>query len=122
MTDFLIDRDEQVYIVYLGDLPELEEAEGFAAVEFAHHDLLNQVLDDDGRFKSSTISISSWNFRTDHASHTRFCRTACCVAPFFKKNYHGVHCYIVEQYSCSRMKMKKIMMLAKILQRPTPWF
>ena len=78
MTDFFIDRDE-----YLGHLPELEEAEGFAAVELAHHDLLNQVLDDDGRSKSSTISISSWNFRTDHASHTRFCRTACCVAPFF---------------------------------------
>ena len=73
MTDFLIDRDEQVYIVYLGHLPESEEAEGFAAVEFAHHDLLNQVLDDDdGRSKYSTVSISSWHFRMDHARYTRF--------------------------------------------------
>ncbi|RLN36221.1 cucumisin-like [Panicum miliaceum] len=39
----------QVYIVYLGHLasPDLSESEdGVSAVEFAHHDLLNQVLDD----------------------------------------------------------------------------
>ncbi|PUZ68800.1 hypothetical protein GQ55_2G057600 [Panicum hallii var. hallii] len=39
----------QVYIVYLGHLssPGLSESEdGVSAVEFAHHDLLNQVLDD----------------------------------------------------------------------------
>nr|CAB3455948.1 unnamed protein product [Digitaria exilis] len=47
----LFDRGEQVYIVYLGHLPKPDPSEpnetGFAsAVEFAHHDLLNQVLDD----------------------------------------------------------------------------
>ncbi|XP_066392085.1 subtilisin-like protease SBT4.3 [Miscanthus floridulus] len=39
----------QVYIVYLGHLPagtDAPEPEGFSAIEFAHHDLLNQVLDD----------------------------------------------------------------------------
>ncbi|KAG2640587.1 hypothetical protein PVAP13_2KG100348 [Panicum virgatum] len=39
----------QVYIVYLGHLasPDQSESEdGVSAVEFAHHDLLNQVLDD----------------------------------------------------------------------------
>ncbi|CAD6220734.1 unnamed protein product [Miscanthus lutarioriparius] len=38
----------QVYIVYLGHLPSTDasEPEGFSAVEFAHHDLLNEVLDD----------------------------------------------------------------------------
>jgi hypothetical protein len=50
-------RDEQVYI----DPSEPEKA-GLSAVEFAHRDLLNQVLDDDGRSKSSTVSISSWHF------------------------------------------------------------
>ncbi|XP_039834292.1 cucumisin-like [Panicum virgatum] len=50
VTDFFIDRNE-----YLGHLPELEEAEGFAAVELAHHDLLNQVLDDDGSSASDRI-------------------------------------------------------------------
>ena len=45
----LFDPDKQVYIVYLGHLPasmDASEPEGFSAVEFAHHDLLNQVLDD----------------------------------------------------------------------------
>ncbi|KAL6647545.1 hypothetical protein ACP70R_014982 [Stipagrostis hirtigluma subsp. patula] len=40
----------QVYIVYLGHLPntsDLSESEGFSAIEAAHHDLLDQVLDDD---------------------------------------------------------------------------
>jgi len=39
----------QVYIVYLGHLPNTDASEpgGFSAVEFAHQDLLNQVLDDD---------------------------------------------------------------------------
>jgi hypothetical protein len=43
----------QVYIVYLGHLPNTDASEpgGFSAVEFAHQDLLNQVLDDD-RFKT----------------------------------------------------------------------
>ncbi|XP_008653653.1 subtilisin-like protease SBT4.3 [Zea mays] len=40
----------QVYIVYLGHLPSTDadasEPGGFSAVEFAHHGLLNQVLDD----------------------------------------------------------------------------
>ncbi|CAD6226386.1 unnamed protein product [Miscanthus lutarioriparius] len=43
------DGSQQVYIVYLGHLPpstDASEPEGFSAVEFAHHDLLNQVLDD----------------------------------------------------------------------------
>ncbi|PWZ15518.1 Subtilisin-like protease SBT4.3 [Zea mays] len=40
---------DQVYIVYLGHLPSSADAsehtEGFSAVELAHHDLLDQVLD-----------------------------------------------------------------------------
>ncbi|CAN6203288.1 unnamed protein product [Urochloa humidicola] len=40
----------QLYIVYLGHLPSpdltSESEDGISAVEFAHHDLLNQVLDD----------------------------------------------------------------------------
>jgi hypothetical protein len=41
---------EQVYVVYLGHLPEQgssSEFGGLSAVEAAHHDLLSQVLDDD---------------------------------------------------------------------------
>jgi hypothetical protein len=45
----------QVYIVYLGHLPSSADAsehtEGFSAVELAHHDLLDQVLDG-GRSKT----------------------------------------------------------------------
>ncbi|KAF8732027.1 hypothetical protein HU200_015982 [Digitaria exilis] len=44
------DRDEgQTYIVYLGHLPTSDASEfedGLSAIEFAHQDLLNQVLDD----------------------------------------------------------------------------
>jgi hypothetical protein len=50
----LFGRDKQVYIVYLGHLPastDASEPEGSSAVEFAHQDLLNQVLDD-GRSKT----------------------------------------------------------------------
>jgi len=40
---------DQVYIVYLGHLPSSADAsehtEGFSAVELAHHDMLDQVLD-----------------------------------------------------------------------------
>ena len=79
--------------MYLGHLPEPEEAEGFAAVEFAHHDLLNQVLDDDdGRSKYSTVSISSWHFRMDHARYTRFVDFVAPLAAtaLFFKIYHAV--------------------------------
>jgi hypothetical protein len=45
----------QVYIVYLGHLPSSADAsehtEGFSAVELAHHDMLDQVLDG-GRSKT----------------------------------------------------------------------
>ncbi|KAL6647547.1 hypothetical protein ACP70R_014984 [Stipagrostis hirtigluma subsp. patula] len=39
----------QVYVVYLGHLPtsDLPESESFSAIEAAHQDLLDQVLDDD---------------------------------------------------------------------------
>ncbi|KAF8654851.1 hypothetical protein HU200_061430 [Digitaria exilis] len=43
------DGDHQIYIVYLGHLPSSDVSEsedGVSAIEFAHHDLLNQVLDD----------------------------------------------------------------------------
>ncbi|KAL5658611.1 hypothetical protein ACJX0J_031774, partial [Zea mays] len=46
---YTFDRGMQVYIVYLGHLPSSADAsehtEGFSAVELAHHDLLDQVLD-----------------------------------------------------------------------------
>ncbi|KAL6647549.1 hypothetical protein ACP70R_014986 [Stipagrostis hirtigluma subsp. patula] len=41
---------EQLYIAYLGHLPASDpstEREGFSAIEAAHHELLDQVLDDD---------------------------------------------------------------------------
>ncbi|CAN6180705.1 unnamed protein product [Urochloa humidicola] len=45
----VVDDEGQVYIVYLGHLPSpdmtSESEDGISAVEFAHHDLLNQVLD-----------------------------------------------------------------------------
>ncbi|CAN6197159.1 unnamed protein product [Urochloa humidicola] len=45
-----VDDGGQVYIVYLGHLPSpdltSESEGGISAGEFAHHDLLNQVLDD----------------------------------------------------------------------------
>ncbi|CAN6171242.1 unnamed protein product [Urochloa humidicola] len=46
------DGGQQVYVVYMGHLPTPDPASsepneaGFSAVEFAHHDLLNQVLND----------------------------------------------------------------------------
>ncbi|KAL6595061.1 hypothetical protein ACP70R_048164 [Stipagrostis hirtigluma subsp. patula] len=42
-------QDGQVYIVYLGHLPTsgLSESESFSAIEAAHQDMLDQVLDDD---------------------------------------------------------------------------
>jgi hypothetical protein len=43
-------RDEQIHIVYLGNLPmsgPSSKSEGFSLVEAAHHDLLDQVLDED---------------------------------------------------------------------------
>jgi hypothetical protein len=56
----LIVHDEQVYIVYLGHLPSTDadasEPGGFSAVEFAHHGLLNQVLDD-GRSDEDVFSV-----------------------------------------------------------------
>jgi hypothetical protein len=51
---FLFDRLEQDYVVYLGHLPSTDAtagSQGFSAVEVAHRELLNQVLDDDGRSK-----------------------------------------------------------------------
>ncbi|KAK8459096.1 hypothetical protein SEVIR_2G072051v4 [Setaria viridis] len=44
----LVMTDEQVYVVFLGHLPESGSLEygGPSAVEAAHHDLLSQVLDD----------------------------------------------------------------------------
>ncbi|CAD6226380.1 unnamed protein product [Miscanthus lutarioriparius] len=52
-----IGNGDEVYIVYLGHLPastDASEPEGFSAVEFAHHDLLNEVLDD-GRSKTPSF-------------------------------------------------------------------
>ncbi|RCV09922.1 hypothetical protein SETIT_2G069200v2 [Setaria italica] len=47
-TIMLVMTDEQVYVVFLGHLPESGSLEygGPSAVEAAHHDLLSQVLDD----------------------------------------------------------------------------
>nr|CAB3452228.1 unnamed protein product [Digitaria exilis] len=42
-----------IYIVYLGHLPSSDVSEsedGLSAVEFAHQDLLNQVIDDSRNF------------------------------------------------------------------------
>lgn len=56
----IVVHDEQVYIVYLGRLPSTDadasEPGGFSAVEFAHHGLLNQVLDD-GRSDEDVFSV-----------------------------------------------------------------
>ncbi|KAL6880066.1 hypothetical protein ACP4OV_011631 [Aristida adscensionis] len=48
---------KQVYIVYLGHLPtsDLSESEALSAIEAAHQDLLNQVLDDDDSSASDRI-------------------------------------------------------------------
>jgi hypothetical protein len=59
-SSHLFDRDKQVYIVYLGHLSastDASEPEGFSAVELAHHDLLNQVLDN-GRSKTHFFFIT----------------------------------------------------------------
>ncbi|WVZ62243.1 LOW QUALITY PROTEIN: hypothetical protein U9M48_012009 [Paspalum notatum var. saurae] len=51
---------EQVYVVYLGHLPSspgLSESDASLAVEAAHHQLLNQVLDD-GSYASDRILLS----------------------------------------------------------------
>jgi hypothetical protein len=46
-----------VYLGHLPTQPDLSESEdGVSAVEFAHHDLLNQVLDDS---RSKLKSLSS---------------------------------------------------------------
>nr|CAB3452224.1 unnamed protein product [Digitaria exilis] len=55
---------DQTYIVYLGHLPTSDVSEfedGFSAIEFAHQDLLNQVLDD------SRIDSSTSNMQKDHS-------------------------------------------------------
>ena len=59
--------------MYLGHLPSTDasEPEGFSAVEFAHHDLLNEVLDD-GRSKVlfsvfTKDRVAPDHFRTNHA-------------------------------------------------------
>jgi hypothetical protein len=66
---------KQVYIVYLGHLPSTDasEPEGFSAVEFAHQDLLNEVLDD-GRstvlfsvFTRERVIAPDHFVRTNHA-------------------------------------------------------
>jgi len=62
----LFGRDKQVYIVYLGHLPastDASESEGFTAIEFAHHDMLNQVLDDGRSKKLSFLAIQTSAFR-----------------------------------------------------------
>ncbi|CAN6171244.1 unnamed protein product [Urochloa humidicola] len=49
-SETTVSDEGQVYIVYLGHLPSpdltSESEDGISAAEFAHHDLLNQVLDD----------------------------------------------------------------------------
>jgi hypothetical protein len=46
-----------VYLGHLPTQPDLSESEdGVSAVEFAHHDLLNQVLDD-SRSKLKSLFI-----------------------------------------------------------------
>jgi len=64
--------------VYLGHRPSTDasEPEGFSAVEFAHHDLLNEVLDD-GRskvlfsvFTKDRVLAPDHFVRTNHAIYT----------------------------------------------------
>ena len=72
--------DVQDYIVYLGHLPSPESDtssepdEGLSSLEAAHHDLLNQVLDDgrsDNIYSLFNWTRPIWYFRTDHARLSR---------------------------------------------------
>ncbi|XP_072147873.1 cucumisin-like [Setaria viridis] len=74
----LVMTDEQVYVVFLGHLPESGSLEygGPSAVEAAHHDLLSQVLDD-GRYILCLASLAVYK-----VCHSGGCRDADILVAF----------------------------------------